>query len=101
LEVLDISLTKLERTLETLQEKSLITEDGDAYTTTGVALFEQETEQVTGDDHTEISTDVSEQDAINIAKNELTNAPNDITKLYYPYYTAGKRVFDGVTREEI
>ncbi len=101
LQALDISLSKLERTLVSLQEKSLIEQDGDQYTLNGVNLFDRDTETVTGDDHTEISTDVTESKAINIAREELSGPPEGIEKLYYPYFTADKRVFDGVLGEEI
>lgn len=101
LEALGLSLSKLERTLESLEEKSMVEQEDDQYMFNGVDLLDRDTTIVTGDGHTEISTDVSESDAISIAKQELSGPPDSIEKLYYPYFTADKRVFDGVLGEEI
>ncbi len=101
LEALDISLTKLQRTLDSLQDKSLVVEENDMYAFNGVDVLDRDTESVDAEGVTEISTDISEGNAIKIAKQELSSAPNDIEKIYYPYFTAGKRVFDGVIGEEI
>lgn len=101
LEALDISLSKLERLLGSLQQKSLITENGDKYGYNGVNVFDREFEEIPDGDYTVINTDVPDGKAIKIAKNELSGTPEDIKVIYYPYYTAGKRVFDAVLGQEI
>lgn len=102
LEGLDLTLGKLQQAVDALEEHELVEQEGENYSYAGLPVFTGEREEVeSGEGHTVIKADIGEEEAVERALAELGGEEGSVEKVYYPYYTAGDRVFDAVKAEEV
>ncbi|MDY6777218.1 MAG: ATP-binding protein, partial [Candidatus Nanohaloarchaea archaeon] len=88
--------------LDRLQEHELIHRVDGEYTYRSPDVFSREQHEIEVDaDTTVIEPDVDEETAIQTAEAELHTGADSTRLIYYPYYTAGNRVFDAVMGKEV
>ncbi|MDY6773861.1 MAG: hypothetical protein SVS85_01560, partial [Candidatus Nanohaloarchaea archaeon] len=97
LEALDVSLGKLQRITETLEDRGLVEQEGERYRYAGHPVFVTETEEFDpGEADSVIEEEIDAEQAADLVESELGGEPGSVETLYYPYYTAGEQVFDAV-----
>ncbi|MDY6770977.1 MAG: DUF87 domain-containing protein [Candidatus Nanohaloarchaea archaeon] len=87
--------------LDRLRDYRLVEKDDEYYSYTGVDLFSHQVEEVDAAGDRVIDVKLSEDEARQIAKDELGKEAKNVRLVYYPYFKTGNRVFDAVLEKEV
>lgn len=101
-EALDISLGQLESIQDELEREGLADEEDGTVSYTGFPAFVRgREEKVPEEESTVLEAEITKEEAVERAVEELGGEEKSVELVYYPYYTAGERVFDALKGEEV
>ncbi|MCJ7429541.1 MAG: hypothetical protein MUP66_04085, partial [Candidatus Nanohaloarchaeota archaeon QJJ-5] len=98
---INIDTERLELILDQLKDVDLIEIENGSYFYASLDLFDRDHVEQAANNAMILDEDMSEDEIIDIAKDELGGDIKNVEKIYYPYYTDNDRVFDAVQGTEV